>query len=216
MLNPPPRLYFKLSKASLNSGCSSFQTSPHNKGMETSNRFKLTKEKSRRYPAHTINDAYYAEDIALQANTAAQADTLPHSLKWAAAGIGFHVNADKTEYMCFDKRGNISTLNGSSMKLVNNFTYLEWRVSSTEKDMKMRRANAWTAIDWLSVIWKPDLNDKIKRSFFQAAVFSILVYGCTVWTLHKRLEKKLDSHYTRILRAILNKSSRQQLTKQQL
>ena len=43
----------------------------------------------------------------------------------------------------------------------------------------------------------------MKRSFFQAAVTSILLYGCTTWTLTKRLEKKLDGNYTRMLRAIL-------------
>ena len=32
----------------------------------------------------------------------------------------------------------------------------------------------------------------MKRSFFQAAVVSILLYGCTTWTLTKRMEKKLD------------------------
>ena len=56
----------------------------------------------------------------------------------------------------------------------------------------------------------------MKRSFFQAAVVSILLYGCTTWTLTKRLEKKLDGNYTRILRAILNKSWRQHTTKHQL
>ena len=53
------------------------------------------------------------------------------------------------------------------------------------------------------------VSDKMKRSFFQAAVVSILLYGCTTWTLTKRLEKKLDGNYTRMLRAILNKSWRQ-------
>ena len=56
----------------------------------------------------------------------------------------------------------------------------------------------------------------MKRSFFQAAVVSILLYGYTTWTLTKRLEKKLDGNYTRMLRAILNKSWRQQPTKHQL
>ena len=55
----------------------------------------------------------------------------------------------------------------------------------------------------------------MKRSFFQAAVVSILLYGCTKWTLTKRMEKKLDGNYTRMLRAILNKSWRQHPTKQQ-
>ena len=74
-------------------------------------------------------------------------------------------------------------------------------VSSTEKDIDTRLAKAWTAIDRLSIIWKSDLTDKMKRSFFQAAVVSILLYGCTTWTLTKRLEKKLDGNYTRMLRS---------------
>ena len=41
-------------------------------------------------------------------------------------------------------------------------------------------------------------------------------YGCTTWTLTKWLEKKLDGNYTRMLRAILNKSWQQHLTKHQL
>ena len=56
----------------------------------------------------------------------------------------------------------------------------------------------------------------MKRSFFQAAVASILLHGCTRRTLTKRLEKKLDSNYTRMLRAILNKSWRQHPTRHQL
>ena len=55
----------------------------------------------------------------------------------------------------------------------------------------------------------------MKRNFFQAAVESILLYGCTTWALTKRLEKKLDGNYTRMLRAILNKSWRQHPTKLQ-
>ena len=56
----------------------------------------------------------------------------------------------------------------------------------------------------------------ILASFFQAAVTSILLYGCTTWTLTKRLEKKLDGNYTRMLRAILNKSWQQHPTRHQL
>ena len=56
----------------------------------------------------------------------------------------------------------------------------------------------------------------MKHSFFLAAVVSILLYGCITWTLTKRLEKKLDSNYTRMLWAILNKSWRQHPTRHQL
>ena len=130
--------------------------------------------------------------------------------------IGLHVNAHKTEYICYNQTGDISTLDGTSLKLVDKFTYLGSSVSSTEKDIDIRLTKAWTAIDRLSIIWKSDLTDKMKRSIFQAAVISILLYGCTTWTLTKQLKKNLDGNYTRKLRAILNKSWRQHPTRHQL
>ena len=77
------------------------------------NGFELTKKRSRRYPEKTITDANYADDIALQANTPNQAKTLLHRLERAAAGIGLHVTAHKTEF-CYNKTGDISTLDGTS------------------------------------------------------------------------------------------------------
>ena len=103
----------------------------------------------------------------------------------------------------------------SSLKLVNKFTYLESSVSSTNTDTNTRLAKAGTAINRLLVIWKSDLTDEMKGSFFQAAVVLILLYGCTTWTLTKRTEKKLDSNYKRMLQAILNQSWRQHSAKQQ-
>ena len=113
--------------------------------------------------------------------------------------------------MCYNQTGVIS-----SLKLVDKFTYLGSSVSSTEKDIDTQLTKAWTAIYRLSIIWKSDLTDKMKRCFFQAAVALILLYGCTSWTLSKRLEKKLDGNYTRMLQAILNKSWRQHPTRHQL
>ena len=52
------------------------------------NGFKLTKERSRRYPAKTITDADDADDRVLQANAPAQAETLLHIVSFR----GNHVN----------------------------------------------------------------------------------------------------------------------------
>ena len=123
------------------------------------NGFELTKKRSRRYPVKTFTDADYADDIAILSNTPAQAETLLHTLERAAAGIDLHVNAHKTEYMCFNQTGDISTIGSSSLKLGSS-------VSPTEKDIDTRLTKAWTAIDKLSVIWKSDLTDKMKRSCF--------------------------------------------------
>ena len=66
-------------------------------------------------------------------------------------------------------------------------------------------------------IWKSDLSAKIKRDFFQAVAASVLSYECTTTlTLPKRIEKKLDGNYTRMLRAIGNRSWKQHPKQQQL
>ena len=95
------------------------------------NGFKLAKERSRRYSTQTITDTDYTDDIVFLANTPAQAESQLHSLEWAAGSIGLHVNADKTECMCFNQRVDFSRLNGSPLKLVDKFTYLGNSVSST-------------------------------------------------------------------------------------
>ena len=103
-----------------------------------------------------------------------------YSLERATGGIGPHANANKTEYMSFNQRGDISTLKGRPLKIVDKFTYLRSSVSSTEKDIITLLAKEWTDIDRLSAIWKSDQTNKIKRSFFQATVVSVLLYGCTI------------------------------------
>ena len=84
------------------------------------------------------------------------------------------------------------------------------------REWPQHATKTWTANDNLSVIWKSHLTDKIKQFFFQAAVVSILLYGCTTWTLTKRMEKKFDGNYTRMLQAVFNKPWRKHHTKQQL
>ena len=108
------------------------------------NSFNVTERRSITYTAQTITDAKHADDIALLANTPTETQTLQHSLERAAAGIGIHVDADKTEYLCFNKKGDNSTLNSSSLKLVDKLTYL-----GTETDINTWLTKAWSAIDRL-------------------------------------------------------------------
>ena len=60
-------------------------------------------------PRKKITDANYADDIAILGNAPAQAETLMHCPERAATDTGLHVNAHKTEYMCFNQTGDIST-----------------------------------------------------------------------------------------------------------
>ena len=125
------------------------------------NGFELTKKRSRRYPAKTITDVDYTDDIAILVNTPNQGK--PYYIVWN--------EPHKTEYMCYNQTGDIFTQGGTSLKLGDKFTYLGSSVSSTEKDIDTRLTKAWTAINRLSIIWRSDLTDKIKRSFFQTASY---------------------------------------------
>ena len=93
------------------------------------NSFSLRKNARRKQcPAETITDADYADDLALLANTPAQAEFLPYSLDQAAVDIGLYVNANKTK-----RKRAISPLSGSPLKL-DKFMYLGSSVSSTKGD----------------------------------------------------------------------------------
>ena len=89
-----------------------------------------------------MTDTDNADDLALLTNIPARAESLLHSLEQTAGDIGFYMNTNKTEYMCFNREGAISTQNGAPLKLVDNFTYLSSSVSSTERDVSMCLAKA--------------------------------------------------------------------------
>ena len=69
--------------------------------------------------------------------------------RWIAIGgdMAYEIFTYITEYMCFNQTGDISTLNGSSLKLVDKFTYIGSSVSSTETDTDAPLEKAWTAIN---------------------------------------------------------------------
>ena len=57
----------------------------------------------------TVFDATYADDLALLANTAYQAESLLHSLEQAAEGICLLVTPNKTESMYFKQERAIAS-----------------------------------------------------------------------------------------------------------
>ena len=62
------------------------------------------KARNRQYPAQTITDTYYADDLALLTNTLTQVESLLLSLEHAAGGMGLHVNAEKKRILVLIKK----------------------------------------------------------------------------------------------------------------
>ena len=85
------------------------------------------------------------------------------------------------------REGTSFTLSCKHLKLLNEFTYLGSSVSSTENDVHICLAKAWTAIHRLSIIWRSNLSDK-KKDFFQAVCFNT-----TVWFLNMDANKSIDN-----------------------
>ena len=97
------------------------------------NYFTIKKARSKWYLTETITDADYADDLALLVNTSTQAESLLHSPEQAVRGISLCMNSDKTEFMCFNQNGAISSLNDKPQKLVDQFIYLSSNISSTQR-----------------------------------------------------------------------------------
>ena len=170
--------------------------------------FTLAKRKSKRYPAMKITNADYADDLAVLADVLKDATFLLHSIERTAKEIGFYLNADKTEFICFnqDVSERMKSLDGEKIKQVEDFKYLGSYIASTEHDVNIRLGKAWNALNELDKIWKSNLTDNLKRNFFRAAVETVLLYGSVSWTLTTHLEKKIDGAFTRMLRTAFNRS----------
>ena len=65
-------------------------------------------------------------------------------------------------------------------------------------------------------IWASDLETSLKIKIFRATVEPILLYGSETWTLSRKLEKRLDGTYTRLLMRVKNLSWKTHPTKKQM
>ena len=65
-------------------------------------------------------------------------------------------------------------------------------------------------------IWSSNLSRDFKLEIFQATVEHILLYGSETWTLSKKVERRLDGTYTRLLMRAQNLSWKQHPTKAQI
>ena len=167
-------------------------------------------------PGNTFTDTDFADDLCLLSDTVADAQIFLTRLEEAAAEFGLCVNASKTEAMMFNTTGRLTSISGADIKNVEDFKYLGAWISSSAKELNVRKGQAWSALFKLDKIWESSLSRRMKIMFFKATVESVLLYGAETWTLTKTLEKGLDGCYTRLLRHSLNIKWQQRLTNKQL
>jgi hypothetical protein len=120
--------------------------------------------------------------------------------------VGLELNARKTEVMMYNIEDlqHLKTSSGAELKHVRDFKYLGSWVETTEKDIKIRKALAWKALNKMKTIWRSRMTRDTKVRLFRATVESVLLYGSETWTMTPALEKSLNGCYTRMLRTVLD------------
>ena len=172
-----------------------------------------SKQRSRRYTVIKITDAEYADDLVIFVDSSRNAEKLLNVLEKSGKTVGRKVNIKKTSHMNINSNKTVTSIYGDVLKNFDNFIYLGSEIESTDKEIKIRIAKSWAALDNLSSIWKSPLSTTLNRNFFRAIVESVLLYGSEAWILTKKHEKKPDGTYTIMLRAILNISWKEHPTK---
>ena len=109
---------------------------------------------------------------------------------------------------CLSNNKNpVKTLNGTSLKQVEDYKYLGSYMSSSDKDFNTRKGMAWSACNDMHKIWSSRLTNDFKIKLFMATVEPMLLYGSETWTLSRKLERRLDGTYTRLLMRAQNLGS---------
>ena len=171
--------------------------------------YQLHPARSSRYPAKHLTDTDFADDIALISQSLEHAEELLQSLEQASNCVGLYLNETKTECMnkCLSNNTqSIKTLNGTTLKQVDDYKYLGSFISSSLKDFLTRKGMAWSACNDMHKIWSSQLTNEFKIRIFRATIEPILLYGSETWTLSKKMEKRLDGTYTRLLMRAQNLS----------
>ena len=187
-------------------------------GREVELGFTITPRRSRRHHAVVQTDLDFADDIALLSNDIYQAQELLNLVQSESKKIGLTLNSTKTKFIALNSPNGVQLVaeDEEVIEQVADFKYLGSYVMSSTKDIKIRKAKAWKALNDMSKIWKSDISRHIKERFFYATVESVLLYGSETWTLTPAMVKSLDGCYTRMLRVVFDVSWRDHLTNAEL
>jgi hypothetical protein len=118
-------------------------------GREEELGFTINKRKSRRIGPEVITDLDFADDIALISHLSDQAQEILTQVETEAANLGLHINASKTKVLSYNVQPApvIKTISGDSLDIVEYFKYMGSYIANTEKDVNIRKGQAWHALN---------------------------------------------------------------------
>ena len=164
-------------------------------GCEEQLGFTISPRKSKRQSTVTLTDLDFADDIALLSDKIEQAQIILSRVQRECQKVALALNAKKTKYITYniDTEGSaLKTNDGTELEKVEDFKYLGSWVDSTDKDIKIRKAQAWQALNKMNCMWNSNMRKETKVRFFIAAIESILLYGCESWIVIPKIECMLN------------------------
>ena len=167
-------------------------------GYEEQLGFTISPRRSKRQSTVTLTNLDFADDVALLSDKIEQAQIILYHTVKSSEGVPKswpYCQAKKTKYITYniDTKGSaLKTNDSTELEKVEDFKYLGSWVNSTDKDIKIRKAQAWQALNKMNCMWNLNMRKEIKVTFFVAAIESILLYGCESWTVTLKIECMLN------------------------
>ena len=139
----------------------------------------ITPRRSRRHSKVVLADLGFADDLALLSDEIAHAQELLLTVKKECKKVGLVLNANKTKSVAYniDEPTPLHTSDGTDLEWKDDFKYLGSWVYNSEKDISIRKAQAWRALNGMTKIWKSNMSKDLKIRLFIATIESILLYA---------------------------------------
>ena len=96
----------------------------------------------------------------------------------------------------------------TALKVVDNFKYLGSWMASSDQDFYIRKAMALRDYHKIKSLSNSTLHINLYIRIFKITIEIIFLYGSETWTIDKRLRRKIDIYYTKLLIMVLNVSWR--------
>lgn len=126
------------------------------------------------------------------------------NLRRASEEMGPSINLSKTKIMTNIPNLEKIKVNGVEIEEVSEYRYLGQIIpmkNKTDKELKIRRANAWKAF-WAHIL-QSNLKMKSKVRIFESRVVPFLLYGAQTWVLSAKQLEKLQTTQNSMLRNLL-------------
>ena len=107
--------------------------------------FTLKPARSRRVRAERVTDTNIADDVALLADSVEDLGVIMREVESVCKEVGLEINRAKTEFMVegIPDPGPLHSIDGTRIKLSEDFKYLGSWVRDSKRDIKVRRSKAW-------------------------------------------------------------------------